>query len=78
MPLERWGPSWRLRLLGAVQLIFYVGLGGVLMWFFFPHALLVPVMAVFVALCLCSLIVPYQVVQTGRPCASTVSKRINS
>lgn len=62
MPLERWGPSWRLRLLGAVQLIFYVGLGGVLMWFFFPHALLVPVMAVFVALCLCSLIVPYQVV----------------
>ena len=45
MPPERWGPSWELRVLAGVQGIVGVGLLGVLMWFFFPHALLVPVMA---------------------------------
>jgi hypothetical protein len=46
MPQERWGPSWELRVLAGVQVIVDIGLLGVLMWFFFPHALLVPVMAV--------------------------------
>ena len=56
MPPERWGPSWGLRVLAGVQGIVDVGLLGVLLWFFFPHVLLVPVMAVaatgFVAICI--------------------------
>ena len=46
MPPERWGPSWELRVLAGVQGIVEAGLLGVLLWFFFPHVLLVPVMAV--------------------------------
>jgi len=41
MPPERWGPSWGLRVLAGVQGIVGVGLLGVLLWFFFPHVLLV-------------------------------------
>jgi hypothetical protein len=48
-------------MLAAVQMIAYAGLGCVVMWFFFPHALLVPAMAVFAAMCLGVLVLPYQV-----------------
>ncbi len=46
MPQERWAPSWGLRLLAGIEVICYLGLGWVLMWFFFPHVLLVPALAV--------------------------------
>lgn len=61
MPRERWGPSWELRVLAGVQGIVGVGLLGVLMWFFFPHALLVPVMAVAAAGFVAILVLPYRV-----------------
>lgn len=61
MPPERWGPSWGLRLLASVQMLAYAGLGCVVMWFFFPHALLGPAMAVFAAMCLGVLVLPYHV-----------------
>jgi hypothetical protein len=31
-----------LRVLAAIQVIYYSGLGFLLLWFFFPHVLLVP------------------------------------
>ena len=62
MPQERWGPSWGLRMLGAVQAIFCVGLVYAVMWFFFPHALLVPVMAVVAAGFVATFILPFLVV----------------
>lgn len=49
-------------MLGAVQVIFGVGLFYAVMWFFFPHALLVPVVAVLAGLCLAVLILPFRVV----------------
>jgi hypothetical protein len=61
MPPERWGPSWELRVLGGVQGIAEVGLLGVLMWFFLPHVLLVPVMAAATAGFVAILILPSRV-----------------
>jgi hypothetical protein len=61
MPPERWGPSWELRVLAGVQVIVDVGLLGVLMWFFFPHALLVPVVAVVAAGFVATLVLPSRV-----------------
>ncbi len=61
MLAERWAPSWGLRALAGVQGIVNVGLFGVVMWFFFPHALLTPVVAVFAGLCLASLVLPCRV-----------------
>jgi hypothetical protein len=46
MVQERWAPSWGLRVLAGVQGIVSAGLCYALLWFFFPHVLLVPVMAV--------------------------------
>lgn len=62
MPPERWGPSWGLRVLAGVQGIVDIGLLGVFMWFFFPHALLVPVMAVAAAGFAAVFILPSRVV----------------
>jgi hypothetical protein len=62
MPAERWGPSWELRVLAGVQGIVDIGLLGVFMWFFFPHALLVPVMAVAAAGFAAVFILPSRVV----------------
>jgi len=62
MPPERWGPSWGLRLLATVQMLAYAGLGCVVMWFFFPHALLVPAMAVAAAGFAAILVLPSRVV----------------
>jgi len=62
MPPERWGPSWGLRILGGIQAICYLSLGCVLMWFFFPHVLLVPAAAVFAAASLAVLVLPFRVV----------------
>jgi hypothetical protein len=42
MPQEHWEPSRGLRGLAAIQVIYYSGLGFLLLWFFFPHVLLVP------------------------------------
>jgi hypothetical protein len=61
MPPERWGPSWELRVLAGVQGTVGVGLLGVLLWFFFPHALLVPVMAVAAAGFVAILVLPSRV-----------------
>jgi hypothetical protein len=47
-------------LVGA-QGIINVGLCYVLLWFFFPHALLVPVMAVAVVLCLAYVVQPFRI-----------------
>jgi len=49
-------------MLGAVQAIFCVGLFYAVMWFFFPHALLVPVMAVVAAGFVATFILPFLVV----------------
>jgi hypothetical protein len=62
MPPERWGPSWGLRILAGIQAICYLSLGCVLMWFFFPHVLLVPAAAVFAAAGLAVLVLPFRVV----------------
>jgi hypothetical protein len=62
MPEERWGPSRGLRIVVGVQGIINVGLSYVLLWFFFPHALLVPVLAAAVVLCLAGCIQPLRVV----------------
>ena len=49
-------------MLAGLQAICYLGLGCVLMWFFFPHILLVPAGAVFAAACLAVLVLPFRVV----------------
>lgn len=61
MPQERWGPSWGLRVLAGVQGIVEVSLCYALLWFFFPHVLLVPVMAVVAAGFVAILILPSRV-----------------
>lgn len=59
---ERWAPSWGLRMLAGIQAICYLSLGCVLMWFFFPHVLLVPAATVVAAECLAVLVLPFRVV----------------
>src|SRR5512142_2154729 len=60
MLAERWAPSWGLRALAGVQGIVNAGLFGVVMWFFFPHVLLVPFVAVVVASFVGLFLLPYQ------------------
>jgi hypothetical protein len=50
----------------GVQGIINVGLGYVLLWFFFPHALLVPVLAVAAVLCLARFVQPLRVLLDPR------------
>jgi hypothetical protein len=61
MPQERWGPSWGLRVLAGLQGIIGSGLCCVMVWFFFPHALLVPVMAVAAVLTVSAICLPVRV-----------------
>jgi hypothetical protein len=49
-------------MLAGIQAICYLGLGCVLMWFFFPHVLLIPVMAVFAGAALAVVVLPFRVV----------------
>jgi hypothetical protein len=58
---ERWAASWGLRALSGAQGIVNVGLFFVVMWFFFPHVLLVPFMAVVAAGFVTFLLVPCRV-----------------
>jgi hypothetical protein len=66
MPEERWGPSRGLRIVVGVQEIINVGLGYALLWFFFPHALLVPVLAAAAVLCLARFVQPLRVLLDPR------------
>lgn len=61
MPQERWGPSWRLRALAGLQGIIGSGLCYVMVRFLFPHALLVPVMAVAAVLTVSAVCTPVRV-----------------
>ncbi len=62
MPLQQRGPWWGLRALAAIQAIYSSGLGCVMIWFFFPHVLLVLAAAFAAAAGLGALVVPFLIV----------------
>lgn len=61
VPPESWNPSWQWRALEVPRSAVTIGCGYVMLWFFFPHVLLLPGMILVGLSCLARCVLPAQV-----------------